>query len=258
MTNEIATVDRTVKPFIILAGELEKKAKDLKVETIEQSQEASLILKQCQDSEKQIEETRTAIVRPINNKIAEINNSFRIVSKPFADIKIIVKEKILTFNEIQEKKRKDEEARLAKIEAERLAKIKAEQDRLAKIELEKRLAEQRKLDADKKKMSDERAKLEQEKLDLAQKQRDLDAEKKRIADEKALAELTEKNKKDAEEKAKTEKIKGVTKRWTYEIIDENQIPRQFCSSDSKKINEAIKSGVRVIAGVKVYEATDIR
>lgn len=54
------------------------------------------------------------------------------------------------------------------------------------------------------------------------------------------------------------KVKGITKRWTYEILDESQIPREFCSPDSKKINEAIKGGVREVPGLKIFEQEDVR
>lgn len=41
--------------------------------------------------------------------------------------------------------------------------------------------------------------------------------------------------------------------WTFEIEDESLIPRDFLTVDFKKINAAIREGVREIAGVKVYK-----
>lgn len=52
---------------------------------------------------------------------------------------------------------------------------------------------------------------------------------------------------------------GVTaygrKKWKAEIEDEAAVPREYCSSDMKKINAAVKAGVRSIPGVKIFEDT---
>lgn len=55
-----------------------------------------------------------------------------------------------------------------------------------------------------------------------------------------------------------QKVKGMTSVWKYEIIDENLVPRDFCSPDAGLINAAVKSGTREIAGVKIYEETIIK
>jgi hypothetical protein len=50
---------------------------------------------------------------------------------------------------------------------------------------------------------------------------------------------------------------GVTaygrKKWKADIVDEAQVPREYCSSDMKKINAAVKGGIRSIPGVKIFE-----
>lgn len=46
-------------------------------------------------------------------------------------------------------------------------------------------------------------------------------------------------------------------KWTYEIEDSNEIPREFLCIDEKKIQLAIKNGIRVIKGVKIYEKLEI-
>ena len=45
----------------------------------------------------------------------------------------------------------------------------------------------------------------------------------------------------------------VRKQWKADIVDEGAVPRNYCSPDLKKINAAVKAGVREIAGVKIYE-----
>jgi hypothetical protein len=41
--------------------------------------------------------------------------------------------------------------------------------------------------------------------------------------------------------------------WTGEIADPEAIPREYCSPDQRKINQAVKLGVRTIKGVHIYE-----
>lgn len=41
--------------------------------------------------------------------------------------------------------------------------------------------------------------------------------------------------------------------WVGEIEDEPMIPIEYCSPDQKKINNAIKMGIRQIAGVRIWE-----
>ena len=44
-----------------------------------------------------------------------------------------------------------------------------------------------------------------------------------------------------------------TKVWTYEIVDDLLVPKQYLSVDTTKVSNAIKGGVRSIPGIKIYE-----
>lgn len=44
-----------------------------------------------------------------------------------------------------------------------------------------------------------------------------------------------------------------TKRWTFEIIDEKKIPREYLEVNVTKVNEAISAGVRKIAGLNILQ-----
>lgn len=55
----------------------------------------------------------------------------------------------------------------------------------------------------------------------------------------------------------TSKVKGLTKRWTFEVQDINQIPREYTQVDEKKIREAIAAGERNIPGVRIYQDESI-
>jgi len=45
----------------------------------------------------------------------------------------------------------------------------------------------------------------------------------------------------------------VRKVWKAEILDSREVPREFCEPSMKLINEAVKGGIRQIAGVRIFE-----
>ena len=59
-----------------------------------------------------------------------------------------------------------------------------------------------------------------------------------------------------EEKQQVKTDTGITayqkSRWKADIEDPDKVPREYCSPDTKKINAAVRAGVREIAGVKIY------
>ena len=50
---------------------------------------------------------------------------------------------------------------------------------------------------------------------------------------------------------------GVRKRWTFEIVKPELVPSQYLTIDHGKIRAAVTSGVREIAGVNIYETSDV-
>ena len=50
---------------------------------------------------------------------------------------------------------------------------------------------------------------------------------------------------------------GVRKRWTFEVVKPDFVPRQYMSVDQIKIRAAVAAGVREIAGVNIYETSDV-
>lgn len=48
-----------------------------------------------------------------------------------------------------------------------------------------------------------------------------------------------------------------TKVWTYEVVDALAVPRQFLSVDDKKVMDSIKSGVRTIPGLRIFQETRV-
>jgi len=49
----------------------------------------------------------------------------------------------------------------------------------------------------------------------------------------------------------------IKKRWVGEVINEDEVERQYCSSDSVKINAGVKQGIRKMKGVRIYEKEGI-
>jgi hypothetical protein len=45
--------------------------------------------------------------------------------------------------------------------------------------------------------------------------------------------------------------------WKFDILDEQKIPRQYLLIDEVGIRAAIRSGVREIEGLKIYEDFEI-
>jgi hypothetical protein len=52
-------------------------------------------------------------------------------------------------------------------------------------------------------------------------------------------------------------VKGITKRWTFEISDAGQIPREYLVPDEALIRAAVNQGVRDIAGVRIFQETGL-
>ncbi len=248
---------KTAAIFLATGNDLIVKAEKVYLEMPEDVQVARAILKQCQEAEGSIEDKRIEITKPLNDFITEVNSLFRETKTPILTAKNTIKTKILAYEQEQERIKKEaeekrfaeEQARLKKLEEERLererieakkraeeeAKLKAEQERLRKLEdarIEKELLakeaneeEQRKIREEAEKQRIEREILEKEKLQIEQDKRDAEEERKRIDEEKKELEAKKIADEDAEMLAAKLKVKGVRSRWSYEIVEEDKIPR---------------------------------
>lgn len=59
-------------------------------------------------------------------------------------------------------------------------------------------------------------------------------------------------------KADVGKTAVTTKRWTFEIVDEGKVPREYLVVDSAAINKAIRNGVREIGGLDIFQVEGLR
>ena len=46
--------------------------------------------------------------------------------------------------------------------------------------------------------------------------------------------------------------------WTFEVENTDALPRSYMIPDEKKIREAVRLGIREIAGVKIFQKEQIR
>lgn len=286
----IIKAEKDAKTFAFIGNSLVSKANKLEIKKIEDKQIADMLKKECLLTIQNLEAKRREITVPVNNFISEVNALFKATAIPLLEAQNIVKQKILSYDQEQEKIKREleekameaERERLLKLEEERLErerieklkreeeerKLKAEQDRLRKLE-EERIAkeieskllnesEQKKIREEAEKQRLEKERLEREKLEVKRMKREAEEEKKKLDEErkemevKRLAEI-EKKRKDAELK-----VKGIFRHWTWEVVEEEKIPRAFCSPDNKKINQAIKSGIRIIDGIRIFQAVNVK
>ncbi len=271
-----------LNPFTVRGRTLKEKAEQLKVETFEDLTTANEALKECQTVEKEIEAKRVELTKPLVDMQRQLNNLAKEVAIPTIEAKSVIKQKILAFNEEQERKRRaEEEAERKRLEEARKReeaekKAREEAERKIREEEERKLAEKkreleeakkkaqqeadetsRKLAEMKAKQAEEEARLEAERIKLEQDKRDLEAEKARIEAEKKEAELQKEREAKEKELAK-QKVKGIRKTWKYEVVDTTKVPRNFCVPSDQLIREAIKNGVREIPGVRIYSESTVQ
>jgi colicin import membrane protein len=121
-------------------------ANSMVIDSHEMYQIAGEDLANIKRRQKELEEQRTGIVKPLNEAVKRINDMFRAPMEFLTQAEGILKRRMLTYTEEQERKRRAEEAKL-RAEAERRA-----------AEERTRLEAQRRAD-------EERARIEQEKLE---------------------------------------------------------------------------------------------
>ena len=59
-------------------------------------------------------------------------------------------------------------------------------------------------------------------------------------------------------KIEVAKTTVTTKRWTFEIVDVNKVPREYLVLDSTTVNKAIQNGAREIDGLHIFQVEGLR
>jgi len=192
---------------------------------------------------KRLEEMRKEFVNPLNAKVKEVNNKFHFFSDPLEEANRQLNEKMVAFQRAEMEK-----ARLVRLELER----KQAQD-LEKIEQERRLAQHR-LDEEQKKIDEGNLPIDKESFI----QERVATEQQRLKEIEAMKAQQEMAVSMVEPVAKTTRTASGAKvtfkeSWKWEITDSHKIPKEYLCVDERTVKEAIAEGVREIDGIRIFK-----
>jgi len=230
-------------PYQVLVAEITKQSKEIVVSDKDSKKTAVELRLLAHKKWKELEDLRTQIRKPLNDRLTEIQNIFKIIQDPLLEAIGVVKGQEGQYE--------------TKLELER-----------RRIEAEKREA-QRKLqegiDAEAKRQRDDAAMIAQAAKDALAVEEDPDTRTRleetiKVEEVAAVAPTPVAPEVAA---AKREIIRTTAGssytrfKWVGVIIDPEKVSREYCEPSQKKINEAVKAGERKIDGVLIKEVPDM-
>lgn len=204
---------------------LDKNARSYKIVSQADRDNGTVILSAILTKYKEAEARRKQLVDPLNGVVRQINAEFKKITEPLLQLEGIVK------NEIARDFREQE-----------------------RIRIEKEREEQRRLEAERKKLE---AQMKKAKDELS---------KELIQNRINEAEITAEQKIEAVQEKKTVSTTAgsttVRKIWTWkyenpQAVDLSKIPVEYLKVDEAKILTAIRSGVREISGIIIYQTESV-
>lgn len=239
----------------------------LKVKDADTLRDAMQIKRDIRAVKEKVAERVKQLCAPLNEREKYVKEQAKGVLNPFENSDLSVDAKIVSYNA---KKKEEALAEQARIRAEQEAarrKAEAEQRQRDAAEERRQLEEAQRIaelnrqakDAAKKKdvaaqleaenkRREEEARIEKERAERQQK------EAAELAQKKLEEERAERERMDELAKAKgREKTRGVQSRWTYDIVDPDQVPREYCDPAPKKLNAVVQAGIRQIPGCHIYQ-----
>lgn len=228
-TQDIKTIEKHDPAISGRAGELVAMAERCTIQTVEDLEKASDLLKFIKSTYKKAEEERKAITDPINASVKILNSRFKAITDPLSTAEGNVKGKILAFE--QERRRKaEEEAR----EQARLAAIKAAEDEARR------------------KAEEEAAKaIEDGQIDIF-----ADPVEVEVKIDEASLVIPEPVVNNAPVRGAYGSTTSVVKRWTFRVTDIAALAaydKDLVAAVSVEINKRIRDGVRDIPGLDIYQ-----
>lgn len=226
MNTELVTEDEVRLRGTV--SELVAAAKQVIIMTrVDMSQAVDLVAA-IKKRQREAEDARTRITKPINEALREVNGRFKSMVAPLDEAESVLKGKMLTFQKAEEAK--------AREEAQRLQKQQDEADRLAREEA------QRKRDEEAKQATDDET-FDRAELPPAVVNAPLPVPERTII-EPAIRKTT------FGQSGAAFTAKEV---WKFELVDLAQVPVEFTLLDSSKVNQAIRAGIREIPGIRVFK-----
>ncbi len=232
-------------------SKMNKKASELKISDDKQLEIAMQMLIQCRTIVRRAEDAKDAlpafkVAKQFKNGVDKLIRER--LKKPIGLLEGIIKPKVNSYEQAQAEikrriaqKKADEDAKLAKEEADRLKK---EAEEKHKKEVEEAAA----LQEDLNKQADA-AKVDRVTVPIPEKPEE---EEPIIEPPAPVVEKTDKVKTD-DGSAKVEST------WICEIVEPGKVPRQYCMPDQKVLDRVVKDdGVREVAGCKIYESFETK
>jgi hypothetical protein len=239
---------------------LHDKASQIVISSQDGLSEASNFLGAIKTRLKRLEEMRKFDVGPLNDHVKALNNKYKVQSEPLLELEVIVKNAIKKYMDAEDLKARQEAERLRKEQEQRELEERKKIEEARKKEEEARQAEL------KAKLAAEEAKTAKEK-ELANKA----AEEARLKAEQEALKVTEAEKQldmtaiqlvEEPEKSVRTEAGLVTRKmvWTWQVEDESTLRKahpELFIIDEKAINKLVKDGARNIAGLKIYQESNI-
>lgn len=123
MANALVAQDTHVQELAARIVTLQTQATAIVIDNPERVQTATDLLGLIARMKKGLEERRQVLVKPLNDQVREINDTFKGYSGPLEDADRIVRQKVIAFNQAEEQRRRQEEARLRELQAKEQAKL---------------------------------------------------------------------------------------------------------------------------------------
>jgi type I site-specific restriction-modification system R (restriction) subunit len=219
--------------------------KSLKIDTEQQCIEALDLSNNIKARIKKVEELRLFFVEDLTKKVNEINAEFRAVRKPLKEMLSLVDKETIAWRKkelarIEEEKKKEEEKKRKawekeqeKLRKQREKEAEAEKKKLAKLNLSKK--------EEKKALKD----IEEEK-----KSKEIEAEQ----DDFVFDDSDFQQSKTVHTGSGSATYKKVI---DFEVVDPLKVPKKYLQVDLVAIRKAVRSGVKEISGVRIFEDTKI-
>lgn len=247
-------------------------AEQFQVSDQDEAQQAATFLTRLAREKKALDAARVALVKPHRDYVSSVNDQFKAPAAALDAADQVVRGRVLDFQREQERRRREEELRLAREreEAERAAREereRAEAEAAAATERQRTKAAEAATELEREIAALDDAHLIDEMLGADEARADAarrEGARRRAAWETEEAAERARRAEEAARSAPSPSMPAVARlrgegggaiatrtRWEGVVVDESAVPREYLSVDQKKINAAVRGGVRAIAGVNI-------